>query len=457
MEHWRFLSGAGSGPITLRSRRTFLQAGLGGALSLGAAPLLLASSEASQAPKRTDAACIFVFLDGGPPQHETFDPKPDAPAQVRGEFGAISTSLPGISISEKLPHLASQAQHFALLRSIFHENPSHAPAEHQMLTGWMGSREGTSRAVIETPSFGSIVSRLCGSRQPGLPPYVAIPWSFHHAYVGSPFGGAAYLGAEYEPFESGNLPKSAQDGFQVPALELRDALPVGRLSVRRDLLTQLDRFRRDAVEVPLSRSRAFTTAAMDLLLDDRVRAAFDLTREPAALRAEYGAHEWGQGALLARRLVEAGTTFVLMQCGLRQDWDTHKDNFGKLKQDLLPPLDSALAALIRDLADRGLHERTLVLVTGEFGRTPLINKDAGRDHWSTVFSVLASGGGTVGGQVIGASDHDGANPADRPLHAQDLFATMYHALGVDYHTVFHDPLGRPISVLGHGTPIAELL
>lgn len=459
MARWRFLPGQRPGSIALKTRRTFLQACAGGAAGVHWASGREARLEAaeSQPRRENNTACILLFLDGGPAHHETFDPKPQAPAEVRGEFGAIATTVPGVFVSEHLPCLAREAQHFALLRSVHHGHPGHAPAEHQMLTGWPGSREGTSIARIETPSFGSIVSRLRGSCRSGIPAYVAIPWSFHHEYIGSPFGGAAYIGPQYEPLESGHLPKSSSQGFEVPALKLCGTVSPSRLGSRRELLTRLDGFRpEDSGQTPLSRSRSLTDGALDLLLDSRVREAFDLTREPASLRAAYGAHEWGQGALLARRLVEAGTTFVLIQCGLRQDWDTHADNFAKLKKDLLPPLDRAVAALIRDLADRGLQDRTLVLVTGEFGRTPAINKNAGRDHWASAFSVLASGGGCAGGQVIGASDAVGANPADRPLHAQDVFATMYHSLGIDYQTVFHDPLGRPIPVLGDGQPILDL-
>ncbi len=407
----------------------------------------------------------MFFLDGGPSHHETFDPKPEAPAGVRGEFGAVDTTVPGLRICDRLPLLAAQAQNYSIIRSLHHGNNSHAPAEHQMLTGRMGTRNGTRRAVIETPSFGSIISRLRGPRRAGMPAYVGIPWSFHHAYIGSPFGAAAYLGSQHEPFESGPVPASTTEEFTVPILELRSGLTQSRLQQRRGLLSQLDRFRAQGpVASSLRHNRDFTAQGMKLLLQQQVRTAFDLTREKPQTREQYGPHEWGQGALLARRLVEAGVTFNLIQCGLRQDWDTHNKSFPRLEK-LLPQLDRAVAALIADLSNRGLLDKTLVMVIGEFGRTPKVGQittgnqtdQSGRDHWAHCFSALVAGGGLTMGQVIGQSDAIGGYPADDPLHAQDLFATMYHVLGVDPHTVFTDQQNRPIPVLNHGTPIPGLL
>ena len=408
--------------------------------------------------RAADTACIVFFLDGGPSHHDTFDPKPEAPSAVRGEFGVIETAVPGVRISDRLPLLAAQAEHYSLLRSLHHGNPSHAPAEHQMLTGWMGSRPGTARAVIENPSLGSIVARLRGTRRAGLPAYVAVPWSFHHEYGGSPFGAASYLGARYEPFESGPLPKSPTAGYEVPALKLPDEVSPPRLQIRRQLLDRLDRYTPDANGLaPIRRARSLTTEAMEMLLQEQVRRAFDLGREPQKLRTQYGAHEWGQSALLARRLVESGVTFVMIQCGLRQDWDTHDANFVKLKDKLLPPLDRAVSTLLADLDQRGRLDKTLVMVIGEFGRTPVINKKVGRDHWANVFSALVAGGGLRGGRVVGASDRTGAYPHERPLHAKDLFATMYGVLGIDHDKMFYDQQDRQLPVLNHGTAIEELL
>ena len=444
------IAGSGLDAATLqvgvRSRRMFLGASLSG--------LVGATGSLPAAEPAKNTSCIVFFLDGGPSHHETFDPKPEAPAQVRGEFGVTDTTVPGLTIGDRLPLLAKRARDYSVIRSLHHGNPSHAPAEHQMLTGRMGSRSGTARAFIETPSLGSIVSRLGGRPESGMPSYVAVPWSFHHAYGGSPFGGAAYLGASYEPFESGPPPKTTSAAFSVPSLTLGEGVTKNRLGGRRQLLGQLDSRQRGR---RARRARAFTSEALDLLGDERIRKVFDLSRESRAVRETYGGHEWGQGALLARRLVENGVKFVMLQCGLRQDWDTHDNNFKRLGDSLLPPLDRAAAALIGDLVDRGLHQQTLVMVIGEFGRTPIVNGKAGRDHWARVFSALVSGGGLRNGQVIGASDTTGADPARRAVHARDLFATMYHALGIDWTRVFTDGLGRPVPVLREASAIAELV
>ena len=446
--------------LSLLSRRTMIQLG---SLGLGgAASSLMAAPPAGSRP---DTSCIMFFLDGGPSHHETFDPKPEAPENVRGQFGTIDTSVPGLRICDRLPLLAAGARNYSVIRSLHHGNNSHAPAEHQMLTGRMGTRGGTRRAVIETPSLGSIVSRLRGTRRQGMPAYVGIPWSFHHEYIGSPFGAATYLGSQYEPFESGHLPASTDKKFTVPILELRDGLSGPRLQQRGDLLAVLDRFRgRGPAARSIQQTRDLTNQGMQLLLQQQVRDAFDLARETPATRRRYGPHEWGQGALLARRLVEAGVTFTLIQCGLRQDWDTHNTAFPRLEK-LLPQIDRAVATLIADLADRGMLETTMVMVIGEFGRTPKVGQittgnqtdQSGRDHWADCFSALITGGGLKMGQVIGKSDSIGGYPIDRPSHAQDLFATMYHVLGVDPHTVFIDQLNRPIPVLNHGAPIEELI
>ncbi|HCK52416.1 MAG TPA: DUF1501 domain-containing protein, partial [Planctomycetaceae bacterium] len=259
------------------------------------------------------------------------------------------------------------------------------------------------------------------------------------------------------PFESGHLPASTTEPFAVPIPKLQDGLSAPRLEQRQELLSVLDRFRQQGSANPeINQNRNFTKQGMELLLQQQVRDAFDLGRETRATRERFGPHEWGQGALLARRLVEAGVTFTLVQCGLKQDWDTHSANFSNLDK-MLPPLDRAIASLLDDLSDRGMLDNTLVMVIGEFGRTPKINKNAGRDHWGDCFSALVAGGGLKPGQVVGRSDSIGGYPIERPLHAQDLFATMYHALGIDTQTTFHDHQDRPIPVLNHGTPIAELI
>jgi hypothetical protein len=447
--------------LACQTRRSALRAGTLGLASLGGAPFVRANqpSSAEQTAPKNDTACVVFFLDGGPSHLDTFDPKPDAPAEVRGEFKPIDTAVPGMRVAEHLPSLARQARHFSLVRSLYHSSPGHAPAEHQMLTGWMGSREGTSSAVIENPSIGSVAAKLAGPRREGAPAYVAVPWSFHHAYGGSPFGAAAYLGPRYEPLESGQLPGSTTAPFELSTLKLGDGMSLARLGDRSALLGSLEHSTatKTTSTDDVDRAGLLRAQAIDLLLSSPVREAFELAREPARVREGYGAHDWGQAALLARRLVEVGVSFVMLQCGLRQDWDTHKSNFTKLRTELLPALDQAVAALIEDLAQRGRLESTLVLVTGEFGRTPRINNEAGRDHWASVFSALVAGAGLKAGQVVSSSDKIGAYPAGHAWHAQDLLATMYHRLGIDPTTLLRDQQGRPIPVLGNGNLIAELV
>lgn len=440
--------------ISCHSRRTLLKASLPG--TLGILPQLTKQSisEATEPSKARKTACVVFFLDGGPSHHDTFDPKPSAPAEVRGEFSTINTTVPGIEISDQLPQLAKQAHQYSIIRSLYHDNPSHAPAEHQMLTGWMGSRPGTARAVIEKPSLGSVVASQRGTRVAGMPAYVAIPWSFHHAYGGSPFGAASYLGPRFEPFESGHPPNSITDSFEVPGLRLLEDLSDRRLLARKDLLNQIDH--PDHQHASAKRLSTFADEALHMLVSDQVRSAFDLSKESKSLRERYGAHEWGQGALLSRRLIESGVTFIMLQCGLRQDWDTHSKNFPRLKDTLLPAMDRAVSSLLEDLSEKGLLDDTLVLVMGEFGRTPVVNKSAGRDHWASVFSALMAGGSIQSGQVIGASDKTGAYPNHRPEHARNLFATMYQGLGIDFHKYVNDQQGRPIPVLGNAKPIQGL-
>ena len=299
-----------------------------------------------------------------------------------------------------------------------------------------------------------------------MPAYVGVPWSFHHEYVGSPFGAAAYLGSQHEPFESGHLPASTTQKFTVPILELRDGLSTPRLQHRQDLLSLLDRFRGQG---PAARSirqtRDFTNQGMDLLLQQQVRDAFDLSREKPGLRERYGSHEWGQGALLARRLVEAGVTFTLIQCGLKQDWDTHNTAFPRLEK-LLPQIDRAVSVLIGDLADRGMLEKTMVMVIGEFGRTPKVGQittgnqtdQSGRDHWAGSSPLLIYGGGLKMGQVIGTSDKNGEQPEDIPVSVPNLYATIMETI-LDVGAVRATP-GIPgeVSQVIHGAnPIRQLM
>ncbi|APW60325.1 DUF1501 domain-containing protein [Paludisphaera borealis] len=452
------LMGAAFGNCSGVTRRNLLRAGVLGFTGLSLADMLKAKALADAAGTKRkgsdETSVILIWLDGGPPQHETYDPKPDAPEQVRGPIGSIRTKVPGIRLSELLPRHAANMDKIALLRSMHHDNGDHFAAAHWMLTGYLGSN-----AVNQTPqfpSFGSIISRMKGSTKPGLPPYVGLPNT--HS-VGIPIGyhGAAYLGRGYDPFNADGDPNS--DAYRATNLDLPSGVDTGRLCDRRDLLTSFDSARRGLDKSLANRELdQFQSAAFDMMSGPAARAAFDMKREDPRLRDRYGRHTWGQSALLGRRLVEAGVRFVTLTFG---GWDWHS-SIEKGMHNVLPILDAAVATLIEDLDQRGMLETTIVLVMGEFGRTPVLNKGLpndsvpGRDHWGNVMSVLAAGGGFQGGQAIGASDARGAVPADRPITPQDLASTLYHRLGLDLSTTFNDRTGRPVSISSNGQVITEL-
>jgi hypothetical protein len=452
------------------TRRDALQVGALSALGLGLPQVLGRAGAMSPAASFGRAkACIVVFLFGGPSQLETFDLKPDAPDQFRGEFRPIDTNVPGIRICEHLPGLAQQADKFCLVRSMNHPHPRHGWGLYYALTGRPHNRPDLDAPPTpdDFPGLGALVTRL-GRPRRGLPPAVTLPrWNrfldLPNDYAGEKAG---FLGSGYDPW----LVKSGPDGqtFRLEELQLPLEVPPGRLAERRDLLATVDRQVAEWGE----RGRdydAVQARAYDLLSSRAVRTAFDLSREPDRLRDRYGRHAFGQGLLLARRLVEAGTTLV--QVNWHNDgsnvkspfWDTHKDNFNTLKQRLLPPADVGLAALLEDLAGRGLLESTLVLVLGEFGRTPRIGQivmndatdKAGRDHWPHAYSVLVAGGGIRGGQVYGASDDRAAFVRDAPVSPPDLQATVLHALGIRPGAVITDRQGRPHAA-SQGQPVLGL-
>ncbi|MBL9123112.1 MAG: DUF1501 domain-containing protein [Planctomycetaceae bacterium] len=427
------------------SRRAVLQLGAlgGGALTL-ADLLRCRSTAAAGASVRRDTAVIHLFMGGGPSHIDMFDLKPQAPREIRGEFQPIATSVPGLEICEHLPCLAKSMQHLAVIRSAAHAEPSHLPASHWMVTGYRPS-PGTTTNV--NPYCGAVVAKQRGANIPGLPPYVSIPRR-------QLLGGPAYLGTSFNPFTTDSDPNA--DNYAVPNLNFAQGLSVARLADRQGLKRELDRLRRqvdrDGEFAGLDR---FSREAFDMVAGRRAQEAFDIGREDPAVRERYGRTPAGQRCLLARRLVEAGCTFVTVLSG--GEWDTHVNNFAGLKNDSLPPFDRALSALVADLQARGLDRRVLVLVTGEFGRTPTINKQAGRDHWPGAFSVLFAGGGLRVGQVIGATDSRGAQPITHPYSPEDMLATVYHFLGIDPSHEFLDRNGRPLRILNSGAPIAELL
>jgi hypothetical protein len=412
---------------------------------------------------------VLIFLFGGPSQIDTFDLKPDAPAEFRGEFRPIATNVPGVQICEHLPRLASRADKYCLIRSMTHPHPRHGWGLYYMLTGRRHNRPDLDAPPTpdDFPGLGALVSRL-GRRRPGLPPAVTLPrWNRFldqpNDYAGEKAG---FLGSGHDPW----LARPGPDGqsFSLAELALPADVPPGRLAERRDLLAATDRHIARWGELAAAHD-AQRARAYDLLSSGAVRAAFDLAREAEPTRARYGRHPFGQALLLARRLVQAGATLV--QVNWHNDgsdlkspfWDTHKDNFRRLKTALLPPVDVGLSAFLDDLHARGLLESTVVVVMGEFGRTPRIGQvimngatdKAGRDHWPHAYTVLVAGGGVRGGQVYGASDGRAAYVREAPVSPPDLQATVLHALGIRPGTLLQDRQGR-LHAASEGVPVAGL-
>jgi len=445
------------------SRRDFLRIGALGTAGLALPQLLQAREQRPSILGGTFGqakSCIVLFLIGGASQQDTFDLKPEAPAEVRGEFKPIATSVPGLQICEHLPLLARQADKCTLIRSVTHGINVHTQSALIMLTG---EPTGALRAENDTrefpndpPSFGSVLSCVRGSRSV-LPPYVYCKMGY---YV-PPGRGAGWLGQKYAPFNIDTDPNAAN--FEIKALTPPREVPLDRLAGRQGLLDSINR-QADALRQSGSANLmdVHYQKALDLITAPQARKAFDLSAEPAAVRDRYGRHTFGQAVLLARRLVEHGVSLVTVNWnnfankGGRGHWDTHGDNFKELKELLLPPTDRAVAALLEDLATRGLLDETLVVCMGEFGRTPKINSGAGRDHWGACMSVLLAGGGIRAGRVYGSSDRQAAYPKDNPVQARDLVATIYHCLGIAPQTELHDQHGRPLRVC-HGEPVMGLL
>jgi Protein of unknown function (DUF1501) len=461
-----------------RTRREFLRVG---GLSVGG--LSLSSLLATATPGRAKAkSCILIFMDGGPSHLELWDLKPNAPVEIRGEFGPTRSSVPGVTVGELLPQTARQMHHVAQVRSVAHSVNDHNAGSYYLLTGKSpvdGSKLIQTDSAKTFPPVGAVLARL---RPPAsaLPPYVLLPeyqWN-----NGVDIGGqkAGFLGASCDPFVGGDpsLPK-----YSVPGLELAADIPLDRLGRRNDLLAELDRgVGHLGQSAATDRMTAFQRKAVEVVSSPHTRSAFDLSKEPAKLRERYGTDpgsdrglearkfgglpHLGQCFLLARRLVEAGVRLVTVMTGRRIDqaWDTHRDHVGLMKKALCPPFDRALSALLEDLADRKLLDETLVVVMGEFGRTPKMGQVTsnagatanGRDHWPHCFTVLFAGGGVSGGAVVGSSDAIAAYPKDRPVTPEDVAATIYQLLGVPPDTELRDGLDRPYT-LCTGTPIKGLI
>jgi hypothetical protein len=431
------------------SRRSFLRAGclaLGG-LSLPGWLRLQARAAPPRRPAR-GTAVILLWLDGGPTHLDTYDPKPGAPAEFRGALKAARTNVPGVDVCDLMPEQARVMDKLAVVRSLHHTTDDHFAAAHWMLTGYHGSTAANLEPMY--PSAGSLTAKVRGANRPGLPPYVAVPVA---ASVGlSPgYNSAAYLGASYNPFQTGGDPNSPT--FSIQNLTLPGGVTVGQLAERRKLLDSFDTLRRDVDRSgALDSLDRFQRAAYELIAGPAARQAFDLSAEDPRVRDRYGRHTWGQSCLLARRLVEAGVTFVTVHLG---GWDHHAAIYPALKA-ALPTLDRALAGLVSDLSQRGLYDRVAVCVCGEFGRTPRVNPSAGRDHWAEAGFCLLGGGGLRTGRVVGSTTARGERPKDRPVRPEDMLATLYHVLGVDTKQTFIDRSGRPHPVLHVGEPIAEL-
>jgi hypothetical protein len=455
-EHARFGS-------WFQSRRRLLQIGGLGCLGLSLARLFEAEqAKAAAARPRAGGriqSCILLFYYGGPSHLDTWDMKPAAPKEVRGLFRSIATRVPGVRVCEHLPRCARVMDRLAIIRSMHHPMRNHNAAAVEALCGrtpLKGDLELLADDPNSFPCYGAVLSSQQPARH-GVPAHVALPHVMTNV-VTLPGQNAGFLGAAHNPFQVTRDPNEA--GFRVDELELPADLPLSRLENRHSLLALIDGRTRRAEQV--LRRKAMTTyqqKAFHLLRSDKVRRAFDLSAENDRLRERYGRTKLGQSLLLARRLVEAGVRFInvndKISNGQVSNWDSHENNFGRLKDDLLPPADQAFAALIEDLDTRGLLESTLVVALAEFGRTPQINTAGGRDHWPDCFSVVLAGGGVRGGSVYGASDRIGAVPAADPVRPGDLAATLFWRFGLDPAAEVRDLTGRPYR-LAEGEPIHKL-
>ncbi|WP_298860372.1 DUF1501 domain-containing protein [uncultured Gimesia sp.] len=426
------------------SRRNFLQIGAP-LLGLGLSDLLrLRASAKETARPKTKKSLIVFWTNGGMSQQDTYDMKPNAPAEYRGMYRPISTSVSDIQVTERFPLQAKVMHQISQIRSVHHENGIHAPSAHWMQTGYFGPT--LARNAAQKPSFGSVISRTMGAHSEHIPPYVTIPKSEAFGYQG-----AVYLGKSHNPFELGTDPNSKN--FKVPNLALPKGLTLKSVESRRELLKKFDTLNREVDKSGVIEGLdSFKTQALEMVTGERVRKAFDLSSEDTKLRDQYGRHQYGQSALLARRLVEAGSTCVTVNTGY---WDHHND-IEKGLEEHLHPLDRAIATLIQDLDQRGILDDVLIFCAGEFGRTPMMNGHAGRDHWANCFTVMFAGGGVRGGRVVGASEKFGGGVLERKTSPMDLLATIYQTLGIPLDTHFNDDSGRPTSIIDTGKPIHEL-
>jgi hypothetical protein len=437
---------------------------VGGLSAVGLSlPQLLRARAADR--ERPAKSCIVLFLMGGPPQHSTWDPKPDAPPEVRGEFGPVATNVPGVRFASLLPNLARHADKLAVLRAVATDDNAHSSSGYQMLTGVPHSPPNAENVnpgpPNDHPTLGAVVRRLRGDRA-GLPGAVRLPMHIFNTDSSVwPGQDAGFLGRNADPWLFRCEP--AASSFRVPELTLAADVPLDRLAERRDLIRALDRGIASGTGSRRGPSTRFAEQAFELLGSPAARAAFDLARESPKTRDAYGRTQFGQSCLLARRLVEAGVGLVHVNWYRGPEepddapcWDSHVKESERLKTALAPVADRAFAVLLDDLAARGLLESTLVMCLSEFGRTPKFNGRAGRDHWGHVFSVALAGGGVKGGVVHGASDKNGSYPKEGRVSAQDITATALHCLGFEPHAEVRDTLDRPFPA-SRGEPIRAIL
>jgi hypothetical protein len=441
------------------TRRTAIKAGFLGLMGLSLPDLLRVRAQQSTAAK--DTSVILLWLDGGPSQLETYDPKPEAPIEYRGPFKAIDTNVPGIRISETLPNHVRHADKMVLIRSLHHDNGDHFAGAHWMLTGRFGS---TAVSLPQKyPSVGSFIARVRGSNKPSMPPYVGLP-SAQSVYLFPGYMGAAYLGPSYNPFDVDREQKylGATSNIQIGTpkwARAMNSVPVQEMQHRAQLLTSIDKLRRDIDASGVADSMdKHQQKALDLILGGQARMAFDLDKEDPKASDRYGQGPWGRYTLMARRLVEAGVTFVTVDM---PHWDDHS-NIKEGHGHKLVRVDQAVGALLDDLKERGL-DKVLVVVMGEFGRTPRLNTGQpgipipGRDHWGNAISVMMAGGGLRGGTIVGATNAKAEHPVQRALTPGDVLATVYHVMGIDPSICFNDHTGRPIPILDEGKAIQEVV
>lgn len=443
------------------TRRSALQVGVLSALGISLADLNRLQAEG--VAQRNNKSVILMWLDGGPSHLETYDPKPNAPSEYRGPWDAIPTNVPGISLSASLPLHARHADKMAVLRSVHHDNGDHFAGAHWMLTGRFGST--AVNLPQKYPSIGSFVSRIHGANAPGVPAYVGLP-AAQSVYLFPGYQGAAYLGNAFNPFDVQPEQRYLPANYNADVIKPKclqsfiDGGDTSRWTDRFGLLNQLDGLERTVDQSGMMQSMdRYRQEATTMILGGKARAAFDMSSVPKQDIDRYGVGPWGYYTLMARRLVEAGIAFVTVDM---PHWDDHADIAGGHGYKL-PKVDQAVSALLDDLSATGRLNDTLLIVMGEFSRTPRLNNGLvnvstvpGRDHWGQAISVMLAGGGLRGGMVIGSTNSKGEHPVSRPLVPGDVLATVYKVLGIDTEISFNDHAGRPVPVLSEGTAIEEL-